>query len=77
MIRYIFFLYVFHFINGYSSDVDDGIFDYTCYGKCVYRPSKPWDSGHWKYILHFSGSTICQQSLRFAADLNLFLGLWY
>ena len=29
----------------YATDNDDGIFDYRCYGNCVFRPKPPWDPG--------------------------------
>ena len=41
----------------YSNDVDKGIFDYKCYGKCVFRPKHSWDPGTRSDIITFKKTT--------------------
>ena len=37
----------------YTTDIDDGIFDYKWYGNCVFRPTSTWEPGKRTDILLF------------------------
>lgn len=38
----------------YTDDVDDGVFDYTPYGKCVFKPTPTWTPGTRTDLIHFN-----------------------
>ena len=50
----------------YAYDVDDGIFDYSFYGKTVFRPTQRWSDRPMNDMINFAsvqkeiyGSTFC------------------
>ena len=37
----------------YSSDIDEGVFDYKCYGKAVFRPIVSWNDTERQDIIFY------------------------
>ena len=55
-----------------NSDLDDGVFDFTNYGKCVFKPKGSWDPGTRNDIILFDSSVDSKELLK---DLKLGAGL--
>ena len=39
------------------TDIDDGVFEFESYGKCMFRPTYKWDAGEIKDIIVFNESS--------------------
>ena len=51
-----------------NNDIDEGVFDFRSYGKCVFRPDTCWDAGTRYDIITFDES---KHSAELKKDLNL------